>query len=151
EEGDPGNTTIRMEVTPADEPVPAFKYRLSLRPHETVPGNSVLHYMRAFPEGGIERTWKMLREKYGEDELDEWGLGPMPISKIPLEKAREAARAFDGTVDHVRKGAQSRDTDWGRNWLDMKGSEVIALLLPEVQASREISRALSLQTRVAIA
>lgn len=151
DEGDSSNVTIRMEVTPADEPVPAFKYRLSLRPHETVPGNSVLHYLRAFPEGGVGEMWKRVREKYGEEEPDEWSTGSMPISQIPLDKARDAARAFDGTVDYIRQGAQSRDTDWGRGWLDMKGYDVIALLLPEVQASREMSRALSLQTRVAIA
>jgi hypothetical protein len=147
---DNANTTIRMEVTPADEPVPAFKYRLSLRPHEMVPGNSVLHYMRVFPEGGIDRTWKALHDKYGE-EIDDWYGTSIPISQMPLEKARDAARSFDGTVDHIRLGSQSRDTDWGRGWENMEGPEIIAVLLPEIQASRSMARAVSLQTRVAIA
>lgn len=147
DEGDRSNITIRMAVTPADEPVPAFKYRLSLRPHELVPGNSVLHYMRAFPEGGIERTWKVLREKYGE-EIYDWD--SMPISQVPMEKARDAARAFDGAIDTIRLGAQSRDTDWGHGWETMKGPEIIQVLLPEIQASRGIANAVSLQTHVAI-
>ncbi len=148
---DNSNLTVRMEVTAADEPVPAFKYRLSLRPHELVPGNSVLHYMRAFPEGGIERVWKSLRDEYGLEELDKWSMNETPISQIPLDKARKAAQSFDGTIGYIRLGAQSRDTDWGRGVENMKGPDIIAVLLPEIQASREMSRALSLCTRVAIA
>jgi hypothetical protein len=150
DESDSSNATIRMEVTPADEPSPAFKYRLSLRPHELQPGNSVLHYMRAYPEGGIERIWRGLREQHGE-EIDEWYTTGTPISKLPLDKARDAARSFNTTVDYIRAATKSRDTDWGRGWENMKGPEIISVLLPEIQASREMSRAVSLQTRVAIA
>lgn len=142
---------IRMTVTPAGEPSPAFKYRLSLRPHELVPGNSVAHYMRAFPEGGIERTWKRVRDEFGE-EADNWYGTDMPISQLPLDKVREAAMLFQGLIDnHLRPGTKCRETDWGVSFVDVSGPEIISFLLPEIQAMRSIGRAVALRTRLPIA
>ncbi len=141
---------IRMSVTPAAEPVPAFKYRLTLLPHELVPGNSVAHYMRAFPEGGIERTWRFVRDEYGE-ELEEWYIAGLPLSQLPRDKFVAAAAAFDGLVqNHIGPGSRCRETDWGVSFVDVKGMEVISFLLPEIQSMRQISRAVSLRTRLAI-
>jgi len=150
-EGGSDVQVIRMQVTPADEPTPAFKYRLTTLPHEQVPGNSVAHYMRAFFEGGVDRNWKQLRDKYGEAVYDWYGTD-IAISALPMEKVREAARTFDGTVEnYVRKGALCRDTDWGVSYVDIRGPEVISFLLPEIQSMRQLGRALALHTRVAIA
>jgi hypothetical protein len=141
---------IRMTVTPADEPTPAFKYRLTYRPHELKPGNSVAHYMRSFPEGGVQRTWQTVREKYGES-VDEWYAGSTPLSQLPIDDFKNAARSFDGLVEnHMQNAARARDTDWGVNFEDIKGTEIITFLLPEIQSMREIERAMSLQTRLAI-
>lgn len=142
---------VRMEVTPADEPTPAFKHRLTSLPHELVPGNSVAHYMRAFPEGGIERTWKSLRDKYGE-VLEDWYGTDIAISALPMEQVRAAASSFDSLVDsYVSKGAACRETDWGVSYVDIRGPEVISFLLPEIQSMRGIARAMALHTRAAIA
>lgn len=142
---------VRMQVTPADEPTPAFKYRFTTPPHQQVPGNSVAHYMRAFFEGGVDRNWKHLRDKYGE-AVDDWYGTDIAISALPLEQVREAARTFDGTVEnYVKKGAKCRDTDWGVSYVDIRGPEVVSFLLPEIQSMRSLGRAMSLHTRVAIA
>jgi hypothetical protein len=140
---------IRMTVTPADEPTPAFKYRLTHRLHELQPGNSVAHYMRSFPEGGVERTWQRVREKHGE-AMDEWYAGGTPLSKLPFEDFKDAATSFDRLVDHMKMAVLSRETDWGVNFEGLKGPEIISFLLPEIQSMREIERAMSLQTRLAI-
>ena len=140
---------IRLTVTPADEPVPAFKYRLSLRPHELVPGNSVASYLRAFPEGGIEKTWKGIYDKFGDEAYD-WS--STPLSELPIEKLQDAAGRFESLVaNFIGPGSRCRDTDWGVRYEDLKGPEVITFLLPEIQAMRSVSRAVSLQTRVAVA
>ena len=151
EEDDYSRQVIRMTVTPADEPVPTFKYRLTYRPHELVRGNSVAHYMRAFPEGGLEQTWKYLVDHYGE-EVDDWYGDKYPISKLPIDKVIEAASHFDRlTNDHVLPASRCRDTDWGVAYEDIRGPETISFLLPEIQSMRSVCRAMSLQTRVAIA
>ena len=148
EEGS-NNKIIRMEVTPADEPSPAFKHRLTLLPHQLVPGNSVAHYMRSFPEGGIEKSLVHIRKKYGE-EFDTWYGTALPISKLPLDKVREADKFLE-SLGFVRAGSRCRETDWGVSYVDVRGPEVFSFLLPEIQAMRGLSRALSLRTRLAIA
>lgn len=152
QDGDDGyNEVIRMTVTPADEPVPAFKYRLTLRPHELLPGNSVANYMRAFPEGGFERQWKSAQDEFGDD-IYEWNQSSIPISKLPLGKLRNVTSRFDSLVENfVGPGSRCRNTDWGVAFEDLKGPEIITFLLPEIQSMRSVSRALALRTRLAIA
>lgn len=141
---------IRMTVTPADEATPAFKYRLTYRPHELVSGNSVAHYMRAFPEGGIAHTWQGIRKKYG-DPVDEWYAGGTPLSQLPREEFKTAADNFQFLIqNYIKPGSQCRETDWGVRFENIKGPEIISFLLPEIQSMREIERAMSLQTRLAI-
>lgn len=148
-DGDSHRVVIRMTVTAADEPTPAFKYRLTLRPHELVPGNSVAHYMRAFPEGGVERVWKFVSEEFGE-EVDDWYTNT-PMSQLPTERFVAAAAPFSSLIEnHMAPGSRCRNTDWGVSFVDIKGPDVIAFLLPEIQAMRSIGRAVSLRTRLAI-
>ncbi|QDU58788.1 hypothetical protein [Aeoliella mucimassa] len=139
---------IRMTVTPADEPVPVFKHRLSLRPHELMHGNSVAHYMRAFAETGIQEHWKQAREQYGE-EVESWYDTEVPISELPVDKMKEITDF--GIWNYIAPGSKCRDTDWGVAYEDLTGIEIIALLLPEVQNMRSVGRAISLHTRLAIA
>ncbi len=99
-EGQDGLTVFQMTVTPAAEPVPALKHRLTLRPHERKPGNAATHYMRSAWEGGLSRPWKRIREKYGLETLNAWGGRELPIEELPLEDLREAAGAFDSYVEN---------------------------------------------------
>lgn len=139
----------RMTVTPADEPTPPFKHRLTLLPHELLRGNSVAYYMRAFPEGGIEVIWRRLQEIFGDD-IYQWVDTATPLSKLPMDKFREATTSFGSEVAQVVRGGRCRDVDWGIAFEDVKGSDVIYFLLPEVQAMRNVSRVIALRTRLAI-
>jgi hypothetical protein len=150
-EGQQGLTIIRMTVTPAAEPVPALKHRFRVPMHERKPGNAATHYLRSFGEGGSPgRQWRMLRDRYGE-EVDDWYDFDFPIDKIPMEKFREAARAWDNYVnEHIRSASVRRECEWGLEEMDLRGMEAIEFLLPDAQESRAISRALALLSRRAI-
>jgi hypothetical protein len=153
-----GLTVFRMTVTPAAAPSPAFKYRLLPSESEMLPGNAALHYCRAFAEGGVSGPWKAIVKEYGEEEVEgndkkeSWYSAQRPLSDIPLDKLRAAAARFDTIVDQcVDRGTFRQNCDWGHNLEDLKGLDVISFLLPEVQESRSLSRALMLRTRAAIA
>jgi hypothetical protein len=144
-------TVFRMTVTPAAEPSPALKYGLWLKPDELKPGNSVVYYLRAFPEGGIEQTWKGARQEFGDD-VDEWYGSSVPIEELPLDKVRQASGRFDDRIEQmILPGTMCRDADWGWDAAGLRGPEAISYLLPHVQGMRSISRALALRTRLAIA
>lgn len=148
-----GLLVFKMTVTPAKEAVPALRHRLMLREAELKPGNAATLYLRAFPEGGIEQTWKSVRTKFGEEEVDRWYAIETPLANLPLDKVREAMSNFDTIVrDHVRPASERLDCDWGHRIItERRGAEVYSFLLPELQSLREIGRALALSTRVAIA
>jgi hypothetical protein len=91
-------------------------------------------------------------DKYGEAFHDWYSLSQVPLSALPLDKAREAAASFDGEVDHfIAPATIRRQCDWGWGIEDMRGLQIVEFLLPEINASRSISRILALRARVAIA
>ena len=140
----------KISITPAAETVPAFKYRLCVPPHETVPGNAVTHYLRSLGEGGLRRPWEHLR-KETEYEVDQWASLSTPESEIPLDQLKNASEMFDSYVqNHLRRATLCREADWGIAAEDLKGMEAIGFLLPSVQSSRDMIRALLLQHRLAL-
>lgn len=140
---------IRMSVTPAPEPTPAFRYRIMQRPIDLVAGNAAPYYYRAIME--MPRTWRSVRDRYGE-AIDEWYVGEVPLSKLPLENVRDAARSVDRLVNnYLAEAVSRRDCDWQWNVEDMRGPEVISFLLEEVQQSRQFTRAMMISARLAVA
>jgi hypothetical protein len=145
---------IKLTVTPAAEPVPALKHRLVGRDMEQKPGNSAPYYYRAMLE--LRLTMKSMREKYDEEkELSLWydsDAEATPIDKLPLEKVREAYRMFDPIyASNLKPAFERSECDWQINAEEMRGPELISFHLEEFNTSREISRMLSLRTRLAIA
>ena len=153
EHSDEGSLTIyRLTVTPAPEPAPPLRHRLAVREIDLKPGNAATHYLRAFPESGFESQVKRMVDTYGEAFHDWSSAGTIPLSEFPLEKAREAAASFDGVVDHfIAPATIRRDCDWGLGIEEMRGPEIVQFLLPEINASRSVSRILALRARVALA
>ena len=84
----------RMTVTPAAEPDPVLKHRLTLRESDLKPGTAATHYLRSYAESWLSGTWKRLEEEHGSDELHSWYGDEIPLAELPLEDAREAAEAF---------------------------------------------------------
>lgn len=152
EEAVEGTTTVfHMTVSPAAEPSPALKYCLWLYPEELTPGNSATHYLRAYPEGGIERTFDQCRNEFGDSFYD-WASYSTPIEKLPLDKVRISMGRFDSYIVHmIQPGTRCRESDWGLGIEEISGPEYYQYLLPDFQAARNISRVLAIRTRLAIA
>jgi hypothetical protein len=151
-DGQQGLTVFKMTVTPAAEPVPALKHRLTLRERELKPGNAATHYSRAFPEGGVEAIWKRLQKEHGLNEVHQWYDQALPLSQLPLDEARKAAASFQDLIDNfVSPGSERLDCDWGHGIItELRGPDIYSFRLPEIQAMRAISRCLMLVTRVAV-
>ncbi|MCC6494521.1 MAG: hypothetical protein IT424_16040 [Pirellulales bacterium] len=153
-----GSTVYKLTVTPAPEPTPAFRYRLSPGALQMRPGNAALYYLRAFTENGVAGAWKGITKEHGAEEVDggsdssAWYSIERPLSEMPLDKARQAAARFDAIVQqYVARAVVREDCDWGRNLEELRGLDVIGLLLPEIQDTRSLARALLLRVRVAVA
>jgi hypothetical protein len=145
---------VRMTVTPAAEPVPAFRHRLLAREVDLKTGNAVPFYYRALAE--MRPAMKTIRDKFDKDgEFSSWystGDTSTPIAKLPLEKVREADQMFDPIYRHHLLPAFERsDCDWGLGVRELRGIDVVNFLLPEFQDSRELARLMGLRTRLAIA
>lgn len=148
-----GLTVFKMTVTSAAEPVPALKHRLTLRERELKPGNAATHYSRAFPEEGVAAVWKRLEKQYGLDEPHLWYDQATLIDQLPMEKVRPAAASFQDIIDNfVAPGSERLDCDWGHGIItELRGPDIYAFRLPEIQSMRAISRSLMLVARVAVA
>ncbi len=143
--------TYRLKITPAAEMTPKFRYRFSVPVPERVAGNAAMHYARSFGENQLSRIWKSLQDEFG-DEVRKWPGQEIPIHELPIEKALSAAAAFDDYIEQfIDRATRCRDCDWGLAEETFSGLEFYRLLLPEVQSTREIARALMLRARVAIA
>ncbi len=143
-------TTVKMTITPADEPVPALKHQLVSRPHQMRNGNAATHYLRAYPEGGVEKHIDHWKKEQGEDTYDWHSPEYFLLDQLPKE-AKQMAEDFDTeTKSYFEPASRCRTADWGHDLSGMSGIEIISFLLPEVQAARSISRVLALRTRIAL-
>ena len=151
ENGKRANGTVyKMTVTPAKQARPAFKYRLSVEPHKTIPGNAITHYLRSLGENSLNGPWKAVQDQFGMDVFDWISLDTKP-EDIPLDKLKTAASFFDSYVDnHLRRATLCRDAEWGLAEERLLGSESIEFLLPSVQQTRSMARALMLRNRLAV-
>lgn len=140
-------TVVRMTVDPAAAPVPAFKYRLLPPVSERQPGNAVPFYHRALAE--MRLVQPKLRDQFGDDYLGWWYVPP---EDFPLEEARIIAQKFEPVVrDELMTASRREFADWGFEEELLRGDETYKFSLDDIQATRDISRMLSLRTRLAIA
>ena len=147
--GDSG-TVYKLVVTPAKETSPACKYRFSLPPHETIPGNAITHYLRSLGEHGLDRPWEYW-QKETDFDVHEWYKTRTKAADIPLDKLKQASDMFGALKEHMRRASTCRYADWGLAVEDLRGiEETIGFLLPSVQSTRSMARALMLQLRLAI-
>ena len=140
----------KMSVTPARESVPAFKYRLTVEPHKTIPGNAVTHYLRSLGENSLNRPWETAQNEFGMEVYD-WSSLKTKVEDIPLDKLKTVAGYFDFYVEnHLRRATLCRDCEWGLAIEDLSEREIIEFPLPSVQQTRSMARALLLRNRLAV-
>ncbi len=148
---------IRIAADPADAPSPLLKYRFDLKPSQTTPGNAAADYRRAFAENGTRGAWEAARQMYPGDQIDGEPLAERlydsdtPLHKLPKDKIAKVSQKFDSVIqNYVGPGTSRRRCDWELPTLDLKGPDLIAMLLPDIQGMRSLSRAVCLQTRAAL-
>ncbi|MEQ8208888.1 MAG: hypothetical protein RH917_03580 [Lacipirellulaceae bacterium] len=143
-------TTFKMTVTPAAEPVPALKHRLMLREIELKQGNAAPYYYRSLLN--IQNFSQKLRKKYG-DAYDEWyRQNDVALEELPFEKAQAASDSWRGSaMENLREATRRRHCNWQWNVEEIRGPEIVAFLLEEIQVSRELCRGLMLVARVDLA
>ncbi|HEV8059744.1 MAG TPA: hypothetical protein VGP68_07715, partial [Gemmataceae bacterium] len=132
---------IRLKLKPAGEPSPALKYQLLPDVPDQSPGNAALLYYRAF-----------------SPEWYSWRKQPKVYEKIEAAMTAPLADLARTDLGWVTNSGQLRELDLGarREYCDWDlttrmRTEGIRLLLPDMQAFRELSKLLALRTRFYIA
>lgn len=139
---------VTITLHPADEPIPALRYRLAPERRDLVPGNAAIFYHRAIQivlqkrsqstPGAPEPT------NVPESQIQEWTTGP--IETIDVARARDSLQAFAAALREVELGAARLTCDWEYD----QRSEGITLLIGEIQEARTLARLVALQARLAI-
>lgn len=118
-----------LSVSPAAEPVPALRYHLYPRQSELRPGSALLHYARA----------QILYQQMAKDVTTEWNTW----ATEEVRPTDEQLAAVVGSLKHVyvelHELAMSEDFTWDHRIRDLRGPEVYAYLLPDVQEARAMA------------
>lgn len=132
--------TVRLEITPATEPLPALKYQLLPRFADRRPGNAAVRYERiALHHRADEKIDK---------EVGDWLQLPFAEFRKPEMLAKVEAAGTDKHFDDLQLAALLENCSWE---LPYREQLFFAILIPEVQELRRFGRYLSLKARREIA
>jgi len=138
-------STIEMSVAAAGEPRPALKYRLMPTISERKAGNAAPHYYRAII---LQRqTTPEYRQEYVDKQVA-WTEGP--DDKFPKQEVAKWLVGQAAVIAELKKAAYKEECDWGFRYQDLRGPELYTILIPEIQACRDLARTLRLQARYEI-
>ncbi len=141
---------IEMTVSPATAPDPIFTHRLTTLPEETIGGNAATTYMNSFSDSFLRSKWRKVEKEFGDD-VQSWSGYATPRDQIQLDKLKRASSEFDDFIQfHIDRATRQRDCDWGLGLEELRGPMVIGITLGNLQETRSISRAIALQTKLAI-
>jgi hypothetical protein len=142
----PRPLVVTLTVSPAAAPVPALKYELLPKLRDRTPGNAALEYHRAYM---ARPTWP--RDPDASRKQDEMVMKweESPVEKLPVNDVKKFLAGYAGAFKTLDQGARSDRCDWQLNRkLD---PDHLMLLLPEVQAHRELARFQKLRIRLDLA
>lgn len=142
---------VRMTVSPAAAPRGALRYRLLPEYPDRKAGNRADLYHRAMLLA--DQVGDEAKKKFYDDIYNRWTQGGTTLLPEGLSPAQAGQRVsvFRNALRELEEGAWRDRCDWGLRLRELRGLDVIALLLPECQSSRELARVLSLRCRVEIA
>lgn len=136
----------QISVTRAAAPVPALKYRLLSDPAQQTDGNAALDYMMAL---------QMVPEfvSIEADNAHSEAIGK--YLELPIDQLRKVADDVDGRIvrpytsafHDLTIGAHRDTVDWGRPFRE----EGIGTLLPHLNQTQRLAKALALKARLQIA
>jgi len=75
----------------------------------------------------------------------------MPLEQLPRQEVRAAMQKYAQVTAALREATARRYCDWDWDLHNVKGPQIYAFLLPEIQKCRAVSRMLTIQTRLALA
>ncbi|GIW88098.1 MAG: hypothetical protein KatS3mg108_2422 [Isosphaeraceae bacterium] len=143
---------VLLTLHPAEEPIPALKYRLVPERRDLVPGNAALFYHRAIlkivranlqrpphPESASSPPGSAPAEK-----IAEWA--SCPIDQLDAEQARSTLSLYQTALQEAELGAFRRECEWE---FDTR-PEGLTLLLDEIQEMRSLARLVAVRARLAI-
>jgi hypothetical protein len=137
----PGEPTP-LTLTAAAAASPALTYRLLPQGRDLTPGNAAALYYRSLAVFAENRT---LLDELNGGQWDKW-LG-MPLAEMPLDQVAGKLEAFDGVLRELDQAACRRQCDWQLS----DRPEGAALILPEVQKSRQLIQVLGVRVRYHVA
>jgi hypothetical protein len=136
---------VDLLVSPAPEPSPALRYRLSIGVRERSPGNGATFYHRALL---FRRSLPEAHGKQFVDKMEAWFDGPM--SDQQATEMKQWLEGYSSVFRELKTAVYREHCDWDLRLQDVKGMDAIAFLLPEVQDLRDVARALRVKARVEI-
>jgi len=135
---------VELVVSPAAEPRPALKYALLPMLSERTPGNAAQHYYRAIVLQ--KQQPKELWQQYS-DKQQVWLAAALddPATKAELGKWLASQTS---ALAEIKAGAFREYCDWDFRLQDLRGTDLLTFLLPEIQECRTLARTLQLQARL---
>jgi hypothetical protein len=131
----------RMTLYPADEPKPALKYKLLPGFHDRRPdGNAAVVYNKIMMEVRADKSQQELIDK-----CEKWST--TPLDQLPKD-GLELLVHFPW-FDELDRAARMEICDWQQPLRESKNP--IAIVLPEIQYSRDLCRILAARARFHIA
>jgi hypothetical protein len=135
-----------LTVQPAAEPVPALKLRLYPASWTLKPGSALLHFCRAqivYRDLSRDQRQKVQTEEW----LDGTGEGEIPSD----EEVRKMLISLEALFTELHALAMSEDFKWDHRIRDLRGPDIFAYRLMDVQEVRALARMLVLRMRIQLA
>jgi len=132
-------TLIRLTVQPAPAPKPALRYLLLPELREIQPGNPCHNYLKCFME-----AQKFFYDKEAFQRRDK--LLAMPLKELPAQELLSYGGSHLKQADYA---ARLETPDW--QILQKLKAEGINLLVPDLQAMRQLANALKVRFRAEVA
>lgn len=149
DDGFPGpNVEIRtteITVDPAAESAPALKYKLFPIVTETTRGNAAARYMRAITM--IAERSPLPAEL--RDKVQVWY--EQRAAELPVAEVKAWLASQQHIFREIEVASRCESCDWGIRFHELRDDDVIGILLPDLQQTRQAARLLRLKAQVEIA
>lgn len=134
---------VVVTISPAAVPKAALENPLLPPRSETIRGNAALLYLRAATMAGNLKTetaeFRKKLQRYLDSSADDF----------PVDDARKDVAVFENALGELRLGARRRQCEWQLP-IEESGTQLYYVLLPEMQALRDLARVLAVRIRIEI-
>lgn len=140
--------TYPFEITGRSPEPPIMKYRLQPLHAELTTGNGAQLYYRALllmsqADVNLDRN----RDDGGHtwEQIEQWR--NVPLDEFPVQEAEELLRSYEDSLQEASYGARRSYCDWELPTRE-HGTDLLGVLLPEIQKMRSLARLLALRIRL---